>query len=65
MTADADDDADNGNMERLMSVNGWAITENRVEKGSDSDTRTTLDNLNNNDAMIDDDATDGMRSKLC
>jgi len=41
-----------------------AITENQVEKRSDSDTRTTLDKLND-DAMIDDDTAVGMRSKIC
>jgi hypothetical protein len=39
-----------------MRVYGWAITENRVKQGKEID-RTTLDALNDNDAIIDDDAS--------
>ena len=50
---ESDGDADN--KERLVRVYGRAIiTENWVGQGKQTD-RTTLDNLNDNNATIDDD----------
>jgi hypothetical protein len=54
-----------------MRVYGQAITENWAKQGKETD-RTTLDNLNDNNAMIDDDASSfdtmngwNIRSKIC